>query len=114
LSRENVEIIKDLITKGKKIPLNVEQRHTDFGPHNFPRFVIRDDEELIFFLRTPEESSSSQKDTGLWTNNRVLVRAFIAFFEELWSDSVDFLEKIEEIEAEKTALETSNKHEKEI
>jgi hypothetical protein len=98
LSRDNVEIIKELIIKGKKTPVNIEPRHTDFGPHNFPRFVIRDDEELIFFLRTIEECSSTRKDTGLWTNNKVLVRAFKAFFEELWSDSVDFLEKITEIE----------------
>jgi sugar-specific transcriptional regulator TrmB len=110
LSRENIEIIKDLIMKGKKTPLNVEQHHTDFGPHNFPRFVIKDDEELIFFLRTTdEESSSSHKDTGLWTNNRVLVRAFKAFFEELWSDSVDFFTRITEMEDEKAASETSIK-----
>ena len=115
LSRENVEIIKNLIMKAKKVPINVEQRHADLGPRNFPRFVIRDEEELIFFLRTTEdESSSTQKDTGLWTNNKVLVRAFKAFFEEMWRDSADFLKKIAEIEDAKAASETSIKDEEDV
>jgi sugar-specific transcriptional regulator TrmB len=102
LSKDNLQIIKDLIRRGKKNQMNIEHRHTDLGQHFFPRFLIRDDEELIFFLRTTEDETSTRRDTGLWTNNKVLVRAFKAFFEKLWINSIDFLERISEIESEKT------------
>ena len=102
LSIDNLQIIKDLVRKVKRNQMNIELRHTDLGQHFFPRFLIRGNEELIFFLRTAEDETSTQKDTGLWTNNKVLVRAFKAFFEKMWIDSIDFLERISEIESEKT------------
>jgi len=94
-----LDIIKGLIEASKGASLHAEPRIADLGSGNFPRFVIADDYELIFFLKpTDDLDSIDEKDTGLWTNNRVLVNAFEAFFEELWRGSTDFNEKVSEAE----------------
>lgn len=92
-------IIKGLIEMSKQASLHAEPRIADLGSSNFPRFVIADEDELIFFLRpTDDLDSTNDKDTGLWTNNKVLVNAFKAFFEEIWRNSIDFMEKVREAE----------------
>lgn len=92
-------IIKELLIRSKKSSMCVETRITNLGAIDFPRFVIIDDKELIFFLKpTEDHSATNREDTGLWTNNKVLVHAFQAFFEELWKNANDFEKKIEEIE----------------
>ena len=94
-----IETTKEIIDKMKRTPLNFEYNIGDFGAGLFPRFVLKDENELILFLKMAEENPSViQNETGLWTNNQVLVHAFIAFFEEMWSKSRKIFDEIEETE----------------
>jgi len=93
----NIEVTKDMLRKAEKNSLCFESRVGNFGAGYFPRFVIRDGDELIIFLRmTEDEVSIDRNDTGLWTNNLVLVRAFMAFFEDMWRNSIDIKDKMKE------------------
>ena len=96
----NIEVTKDMLRKAEKNSLCFESRVGNFGAGYFPRFVIRDGDELIIFLRmTEDEVSIDRNDTGLWTNNLVLVRAFMAFFEDMWRNSIDIKDKMKEQES---------------
>jgi hypothetical protein len=64
--------------------------------------VMRDEEEVVFFI-TPkvDESLSEQDNVCLWTNCKSLVHSFLVMFEELWQNSIDIERKIAEIETGK-------------
>jgi hypothetical protein len=59
---------------------------------------VRDGVELLLFLRMDEDKDSDVLDTGLWTSNKVLVHAFIAFFEGMWQNSMNIEEAMKEYE----------------
>jgi hypothetical protein len=61
--------------------------------------VIRDDEEILFFI-TPrtDTSATPEEDVCLWTNCKALVQSFTAVFEDLWRNATDIERKIVEIE----------------
>ncbi|MGZ4850556.1 MAG: TrmB family transcriptional regulator [Candidatus Bathyarchaeia archaeon] len=93
----NVEVAKDMLRKAEKNSLSFGSRIGNFGAESFPRFVIKDTNELLIFLRmTENEFSTDQDDTGLWTNNLVLVHAFLAFFEDLWRNSIDLKDRMKD------------------
>ena len=107
VSLQNVETIKRVLKEIIISTQNCAGRHIDLDAKFFPRFMIRDEEEIIFFI-TPKEDMSitSQEDTGLWTNNKALIHAFKVFFEELWRNATDIQKKIVEIETGQLATET--------
>ena len=107
ISKENLEISKRIIDKISNAHLKIEGHHTNLASKVFPRFVIKDEEEAIFFI-TPKEDSSivSREDTGLWTNSKAFVSALKAFFDGLWRDAIDVEKRIKEIETGKPIEET--------
>jgi sugar-specific transcriptional regulator TrmB len=99
LSSQNVQAMKSLILETTRAELNFEGRNPNLGLKLFPRMVIRDQEEAIFFIKPRTETSIVEKDdVCLWTNCKTLVQAFTAIFEELWRHSTDIQKKIVEIE----------------
>lgn len=107
LDQENVNAMKMLLQTKAKTKLNVEGRTIDSGFKLFPRLVMRDEEEIIFFVSSDSEKlDTEQEDTGLWTNSKALVHAFNAMFKELWRNAKAVQEKIAEIETGKPAPET--------
>lgn len=103
LSEKNVSNIKVLFTKKLKNKLNIEGRTPDLGLRLFPRMVIRDEAEALFFIATETDPSSVPKQDSLclWTNCKSLVQAFYGIFEELWHNSIDIQKKIVEMETGK-------------
>lgn len=102
-----MEIIKRIINKISSANLKIEGRHTKWVSGVFPRFVIKDEEEAIFFITPTEDSSAvSREDTGLWTDCKAFVSALKAFFDGLWSEATDVEKRIEEIETGKPLEET--------
>lgn len=90
ITKQNFEIIKQFTEKVAKGSLNIQWRLVNLQVRIFPRFVIKDEEEALFFVTSKEDMSISRReDTGLWTNSQALVFALKAFFEELWRDSMD-------------------------
>ncbi len=107
LSQENVDTITGLLSMKPYATLNFQGRDIgSFGKH-FPRLVIKDEEELIFFMSSLANiSATDQEDTGIWTNSKALVNGFKAFFDELWFNSTDIQKKIVEIKTGKPTPET--------
>lgn len=100
ISEENVAAMKYLLKRLPTVGLNFRGRSPDFGLRSYPRMVIRDDEEILFFI-TPVTKNAfmvSQDDVCLWTNCRSLVQSFIGVFEDLWGNSTDLNKKIAEVE----------------
>ena len=69
--------------------------------------IIRDQEEILFFINpTANPSEKIQDEMCLWTNCKSLVQAFMVVFEDYWHNSVDIEEKIVEIESGKITTKT--------
>jgi sugar-specific transcriptional regulator TrmB len=107
LSEQNLNAMKALLEKTSKAGFNFKGRNPDLGLRLSPRMVIRDTEEIIFFI-TPRTSTptAEQDDVCLWTNCKTLVQAFAAVFEDLWSKSTNIEQKIVEIETGKPTPQT--------
>jgi sugar-specific transcriptional regulator TrmB len=99
LTKNNLKAIK-LLKPKLKSALNVKARNPDLGLALFPRMVIRDNEELLFFI------SPRKQDSCIYTNSKSLVQAFSSVFEDLWCNSTAIEQKIIEIETGIPALKT--------
>jgi sugar-specific transcriptional regulator TrmB len=105
LSVENLNAIKTFFKKISKTGLDFYGRNPNLGLKLSPRMVMRDKEEILFFIRPTTETQVTEKDdVCLWTNCKTLVQSFDAVFEDLWSNSEDINEKIAEIETGKPTL----------
>ena len=102
LSIQNLEAMKTLMIETTGMKLSFKGRNPNLGLKLFPRMIIRDQDEAIFFIKPRTEASIVEKDeVCLWTNCKTLVQAFNAIFEELWRYSTDIQKKIVEIETGK-------------
>lgn len=67
-----------------------------------PRMVVRDKDEILFFISPKDDiSSNGQNEICICTTNASLVQTLTGIFKELWRDSKDINKKIIEIEAAK-------------
>jgi sugar-specific transcriptional regulator TrmB len=85
VSKQNQDQMKTLLSQMTNARINFEGRTPTSGVAPFPRMVIKDEDEIIFFI-TPKTNTSivEQNDVCLWTNCKPLVQAFSGVFEELW------------------------------
>ena len=74
-------------------------RNPELGIRPFPRMVIRDLEEILFFI-TPDEKKHrlKEEDVCLCTNCKSMIQAFSGVFEDLWLHSTDIEKKIIEVQ----------------
>lgn len=107
VSKENYRFVKAVLQKTLSKHFEIEGRHKDLGAKPYPRFVIRDNEEIVFFLTPTEDASPPDRgDTVLWTNSREIVSALKIFFEETWDEATDLGIRINEIETGTSTPET--------
>jgi sugar-specific transcriptional regulator TrmB len=107
LSKENLGTMKTLLKETPKADLRFEIRTPNIGSSLFPRMVIRDQEEVVFFINPKVDAAlPEQDDLCLWTNCKSLIHSFLAMFEELWRNSLDIERKIVEIESGKPTPKT--------
>ena len=107
LPEQNVTAMKTLLKEIAQANLSFEGRNPDLGLKLFPRMVIRDEDEILFFINSAVGASATEQDNScIWTNCKDLVKAFIGIFEQLWRDSTDIEKKIEDIEARKITPKT--------
>ena len=108
LSEQEVRPMKALINKKARAEVNFVGRVPDLEQKPFPRMFIRDEEEILFFLKSKaDKSATDQDDICLWTNSKELVKAFSAVFEDHWRNSTEISRKIMEIEKGTPAAEMS-------
>lgn len=95
------------LKKKLKSGADLRGRNTELGAKPFPRMILRDQEEILFFI-TPSTNMmrSKNEDTGLCTNCRSMIQAFSSVFEDLWLNSTDIEDRINEIESGKPAPKT--------
>jgi hypothetical protein len=87
---KNAEVIKRLIKENSKGQVNIEARNPFLPLKNFPTLVIRDNEEILLFIKPlSEKTKVEENDVCLWTDCRTIIGAFSTIFEELWGNSVD-------------------------
>lgn len=104
----HLEAVRMLLQKAKKAALRFESRIGNDAVGYFPRFLIKDDEELILFLRMDkDESIENLKETGFWTNSYPLIHGFSAFFDYMWQQSKDIRDVIKERDKSRNAQATS-------
>jgi len=103
ISEKNAETMKMLLRKVPEQGFDFAGRIPDLGLHLSPRMVVRDCEEILFFITSKREKvSRAEKDeVCLWTNCKTLVQSFAHVFEEMWNSSTDIDKKIVEIETGK-------------
>jgi sugar-specific transcriptional regulator TrmB len=107
LSKENLGTMQTLLKETPKADLRFEIRTPNIGSSLFPRMVIRDQEEVVFFINPKVDAAlPEQDDLCLWTNCKSLIYSFLAMFEELWRNSTDIERKIVEIETGKPTPKT--------
>jgi len=107
VKKDNYRFVKTVLQKTLAKHFEIESRHKDLGAKPYPRFVIRDNDEIVFFLTPSNEPSASQlEETVLWTNSREIVSAIGIFFEGIWEEATDLGIRINEIETGASAPET--------
>jgi len=106
LSSQNAGAVKTLLKSAAKKRFNLKVKNPDLGISVFPRMVIRDSEEAVFFISPRTPNSVDEDSLCLWTNCRNLVEAFNCVFEDLWRNSSNVQDKIPELEAGKPTPKT--------
>ncbi len=106
LSEKETKPVKNLLKRISKKGLNFQGKSPDLGLQLSPRMIIRDDEEILFFITQSKEKVSNADDTCLWTNCKALVQSFIRVFTDLWDNSTELETKIIEIESGKPTPKT--------
>ena len=92
---KNAEVIKKLIKETSKGQVNIEARNLFLPLKNFPTLVIRDNEEILLFIKPlSEKTKVEENDVCLWTDCKTIIGAFTTIFEELWRTSVDIEKNI--------------------
>jgi len=103
-SDKNVAAMKNFL---KKIPfgeLDFKGRRPELGLRLSQRMVIRDEEEILFFITPrPDSSAQAKDDICLWTDCKALVQSFAVVFEDLWRNSTNIQNEIGEVESTKPA-----------
>lgn len=106
LNKQNLKAIK-LLKPKLKAGLNIKARNPELGLASFPRMVIKDDEELLFFISPKKDLPPKSQEVCIHTNCGSLIQAFTSVFEELWRYSTDLENKIVEIETGKPTPKTT-------
>jgi HTH-type transcriptional regulator, sugar sensing transcriptional regulator len=108
LSEKNIHAVKGLLKKIPEKQSNFKIRVPDLSLKLFSRMIIRDEDEVIFFINTETDTAAAeQDDLGLWTNCKSIVNAFAGVFEELWRNSTDIQKRITQMETGNCPLQTS-------
>lgn len=99
ISQDNLNTIKSIV---KRLPVNnanIEWRHTIVGSRYYPRFVIKDDKEILLYVTTKDEQITSPKeDNGLWVASKMFVSTLKASFMEIWRNAINVNDRIKELE----------------
>lgn len=101
LSNQNLPTIKRILKKLTKKQINFKAKNSELGFNVFPRMVIKDNQEAVFFI-TPRNTHNTEEDNlCLWTNCKDLVTAFDRVFEDLWQNASDIADKIAQLQTPK-------------
>ena len=99
VSRQNLNVLKTVMRRTAKNGFRFRAKNPALGLHLSPKMVIRDGEEILYFISpVSTENKSAQEDVCILTNCKSLVQSFNTVFEDLWNNAVSMESKIGEIE----------------
>jgi sugar-specific transcriptional regulator TrmB len=96
VTKENLNFIKELSDRMPKPMFSFKATNPNLGFTLFPRMIMRDKEEILFFTST-SDAEKRKDEVVLWTNSKSLVQAFETVFEDLWRNSTDLQDRVSEI-----------------
>ncbi len=106
LSSQNLGAVKTLLGNSRRSGFDFKVRNPELGLQLSPHMVIRDNDEMVFFINKNNNSEAAQDELCLWTNCKELVRSFAGVFDDYWRNSTDIAMKITEIETGKPIPQT--------
>jgi sugar-specific transcriptional regulator TrmB len=107
ITEENANLMQALLKETPKTELRFEIRNPNLGLGLFPQMVIRDEEEVMFFINPKVDGALPEQDNlCLWTNCKSLIHSFLVMFEDLWRNSTDIERRIAELKTGKIAPKT--------
>lgn len=111
LDLQNLKIIKRLLQNiNSKIDLKAK---LDFSKLDaFPRFFLRDDEDILFFIRSETDVSTQKDEVCIYTNYKSLVQTFKGIFQDYWKSSTEIEKGISNIEKDSKLAHNSLKEKK--
>lgn len=110
ISNQGTTAVKSFLKKTQKIRLEFKVKNPDSSPTLSPRMIIRDNDEMVFFITKKDTLAAYPDEVCLWTNCKELVNSFSSVFNDLWQNSVDLQTKIAEIETGKLSSQTCTIH----
>jgi sugar-specific transcriptional regulator TrmB/CBS domain-containing protein len=100
VSTENLKVVERLDRNITEEKLNIKLRHINMSTKNFPRFLIKDEEEAILYAPFGNEASVlNLEDEGLWINDKMFISVLKAFFVQMWHSGVDASRRIDELKS---------------
>jgi sugar-specific transcriptional regulator TrmB/predicted transcriptional regulator len=100
VSMENLKVVERLDRNIAEEKLNFKLHHINMSTKNFPRFLIKDEEEAILYAPFGNEASVlNLEDEGLWINDKMFISVLKAFFVQMWHSGVDASRRIDELKS---------------
>ena len=98
ITLDNLSAIKDIVKMLPGKDTNIEWRHTIVGSSNYPRFIVKDDEEVLLYMTSKDKRVYSKDDSGLWVASEMFVSTLKASFKDIWRNAVNVDDRINELE----------------
>jgi sugar-specific transcriptional regulator TrmB/pimeloyl-ACP methyl ester carboxylesterase len=112
VTSQNIEALR-LLKPKLRAELCLKIRNSESEVTTSPRVVIRDGEEILFFIKPEAETATrKQGEVCIYTNCQSLVQTFTGIFQDLWHSSTDIEARIVEIETGKLPTATLHRDEK--
>jgi sugar-specific transcriptional regulator TrmB len=105
VDQQNIKAF-EMLSPELKNTLNIKARNADLSLVPFTRMIIRDNQEILFFISS-RLRSKKKREACIYTNCSSLVSSYAGIFEELWVNSTSIEDKISEIETGKLAPRTT-------
>lgn len=96
------------------IKFSVRVRNPNFGLKLFPNLVIKDNEEILLFIKPRIPNATLEADeNSLWTNCKSIIDSFQCVFDDLWKNSAT-VEEAKNIETRRLHARTKNLNDSEF
>ena len=100
IEQENLKVAERLNKRFLTERKNITCRHINLSSGFFPRFLIKDKEQVILYAPSGDDQSLlNLEDEGLWINDKMFISVLEAFFDQMWQSAVDTKVRIEELKS---------------
>lgn len=100
VSMDNLKVVERLNQNITEESPKIKMHHINMSTKNFPRFLIKDEEEAILYAPFDKETSVlNLEDEGLWINDKMFISVLKAFFVQMWQSGVDVSRRIDELKS---------------